>query len=76
MFSQFFIHRPIFATVIALAVVFRRRERHAAGAWSDVVAPHLLRHLVVRSGKQPGIRPQDLVPPVLAIAVLAMAGPA
>jgi Ca-activated chloride channel family protein len=43
--------------------------------WRKVVASHLIRHLVLREGRQSLVRPHHLLAVVLTLATIALAGP-
>jgi Ca-activated chloride channel family protein len=46
------------------------------GAWRQIIAPHLLDHLMVESGPRGRLRPIVVLAAVWALMVLALAGPA
>jgi len=70
--------RPLWLlALIPVAVVFALlwwRQRPQA-QWGGVIAPHLLRHLVVQPGRGRGVNPLYLVTAGLVLGVIAMSGP-
>lgn len=52
-----------------------RRAVSAADQWKGIIAPELLEHLVVGSGKALKLRPYQLQTALIIIASLALAGP-
>lgn len=62
---------PLAGLVWALA-----RQGSARHRWGGLIAPHLLRHLVLQSGTRSGVRPYHLLAVVACLAALALAGPA
>lgn len=70
--------RPLWLLVIPLTVWLYRRRRqreHAAAAWQDAIAPHLLRHLAVRGENAARVRPYQLLAAFAVLAGVALAGP-
>ncbi|MEN8151794.1 MAG: VWA domain-containing protein [Planctomycetota bacterium] len=53
--------------------ILRRADR--TRAWSGVIAPHLLRALVVSPGTRRRLRPVHLLPVPFLLGILALAGP-
>jgi Ca-activated chloride channel homolog len=60
---------------VLLVALILHRER-AEAKWGGTIAPHLLKHLVVTPKGRRRIRPVWLVAAGLALAILALAGPA
>lgn len=77
-FGAFHLLRPqwLWALVpIALIALFLARQGSAAARWRNVVAPHLLEHLIVRPARRPRVRPAHLLIVALVTATLAASGP-
>jgi Ca-activated chloride channel family protein len=71
--------RPWWLLLIPAAIwlhVTLRRAVSAADQWKGIIAPELLEHLVVGSGKKRRLRPYQLQTLLLCVASLALAGPA
>ena len=58
-----------------LHLALRRRYR-AERQWRDIVAPHLLAHLVVHPARNAWLSPRHLLAATLCLACIALAGPA
>ena len=61
---------PLAAVVALLAA-----DRGGLARWQDIIAPHLLEHLVVHPRQRTWIRPAHVLVTVLAVAIVAAAGP-
>ena len=77
--GQFHFLRPEFLLLLPAPLLvywFVSRREDVRGRWRDVIAPHLLDHLLV--GRQGGwrLRPVHLVVAALVFAILGVAGPA
>ena len=57
------------------ALWLERASRRAAGGWRGVVAPHLLRALLVADGARPRLRPATVALLLFPVLALALAGP-
>jgi Ca-activated chloride channel family protein len=78
-FAAFHLLRPWWllpALLAPLPLLLEHLRRQGAGGWRDVVAPHLLRHLLVTQGKRPRLRPATAGAMLFPILALALAGPA
>ncbi len=62
---------PLLAIVVMIGLL-QKAEEHS---WRDVIAPHLLKHLIVGSNRNHRLRPRHLLAVVLLFACVAMAGP-
>jgi Ca-activated chloride channel family protein len=74
----FHLLRPMWliALVPVAAVVLLVRWRQSPEAqWGDVIAPHLLKKLIVKPGGRKSIDPIYLVAIALTLAILALSGP-
>jgi Ca-activated chloride channel homolog len=60
--------------VLAILGLVLRRQRPEV-QWSGLIAPHLLRHLLVKPERKWRIQPAKLVATALTIAILALSGP-
>jgi Ca-activated chloride channel family protein len=60
-------------TALALALILRRDRPEVQ--WGGVIAPHLLKHLIVTPQGHWRIRPVWLVAAALTLAIIALAGP-
>jgi len=59
----------------ALAGWLLWRQQDPRRCYSAIIAPHLLAHLVVRTGKTSWLRPEVVLLCVLPLGILALAGP-
>jgi Ca-activated chloride channel family protein len=59
--------------VLILALVVRRQR--ADVRWGDVIAPHLLAHLIVRPARRLSVNPAYLVATGLVLGIVALSGP-
>ena len=78
MLSNFHFLRPYWLLLLIPAVwIFWLlwRQQSAAKQWGQVIAPHLLKHLIVGRDREEKLRPTALLPPLLLLACLALAGP-
>lgn len=78
LFGDFHFLRPewLWALLpVALVLFLLWRQQSATRRWQSVIAPQLLEHLVVRPRGGSWLRPSYLLGPVLALTVLAVAGP-
>src|SRR5262245_9108547 len=75
---EFHFLRPLWLValipVIAIVVLILRRGRPEA-QWGDVIAPNLLKHLLVKPERRWRINPLYLVASGLAVSIVALAGP-
>jgi Ca-activated chloride channel family protein len=62
---------PIMA-MVAMIGLLQKAEEHS---WRDVIAPHLLQHLIVGSNHNRRLRPRHLLAAVLLLTCVALAGP-
>lgn len=62
---------PILA-MVAMIGLLQKDEEHS---WRDVIAPHLLQHLIVGSNHNRRLRPRHLLAVVLLLTCVALAGP-
>lgn len=53
--------------------LWRRQDAH--GAWRQLIAPHLLDHLLVAAGRRARLRPIHLLLAVWLLSLLALSGP-
>ncbi|WP_310632589.1 VWA domain-containing protein [Paraburkholderia sp.] len=60
----------------ALLPVIWRRRHDVRGRWRGIVEPHLLDHLIVGGRTQRRLRPVDTLALCIALAAVAVAGPA
>ena len=60
---------------LAVVVILLTRRRDPVRRWSEVIAPHLLEHLVVRPHGGERLRPVHLLALVGVLASVALAGP-
>lgn len=60
---------------LAVMLLLIRRNQRADLQWGDIIAPHLLKHLVVTPDTGWRIQPAYLVAAGTAIAIVALAGP-
>lgn len=70
--------RPLWLLALLLAVwVWRRawRRHDARAAWSQVIAPHLLPHLLTGAGDRRHLQPIHLLAGLWVFSILALAGP-
>ena len=63
----------LWALVPMLLILWAAARQSALARWRGVVAPHLLKHLVVRPRKRFTLRPVHLL--ALAIAAVALSSP-
>lgn len=61
---------------IAINYVLMRWRTSARTQWKQLIAPHLLEHLLVGRGERGRFRPEHLITALLALGTLAVAGPA
>ena len=76
--SDFHFIRPIWLLLILGAFALYRliqRQENVQERWGKVIAPHLLKHLVVGRSRRWQIRPVHLVCAVFILGAVAMAGP-
>ncbi|MBK1877307.1 vWA domain-containing protein [Pelagicoccus mobilis] len=59
--------------LIALATL--RRQQDARAQWQNIVAPHLLEHLIVKGRQKKSLTPLGLTFIACILAILALAGP-
>jgi Ca-activated chloride channel homolog len=76
--NSFHLLRPLWLLALIpvlgiLALVLRRQRPELQ--WSGLIAPHLLRHLIVRPERKWRIQPAYLVATALAFAIIALSGP-
>src|SRR5262245_25166731 len=75
---EFHFLRPLWLValipVIAIVVLILRRSRPEA-QWGDVIAPNLLKHLLVKPERRWRINPLYLVASGLVVSIVALAGP-
>ena len=77
-FGQFHFLRPEWLWALipsAIVVLLLWRQQSATARWRSLIAPHLLRHLVVRPENRWRVRPSYLLAVVLVLATLSAAGP-
>jgi Ca-activated chloride channel family protein len=75
---SFHLLRPVWLLallpVLAILMLVLRRQRPEL-QWSGLIAPHLLRHLLVKPERKWRIQPAYLVATALAFAIIALSGP-
>src|ERR1700761_1932718 len=74
----FHLLRPLWliALVPVVAVMLLVRWRQSPQAqWGGVIAPHLLKKLIVQPGGSRGIRPVYLVAAAMSLGIIALSGP-
>jgi Mg-chelatase subunit ChlD len=69
--AWFFALIPILA-IVALIGLLQKGEENS---WRDVIAPHLLKHLIVGIDRKQRLRPRHLLAVVMLLACVALAGP-
>jgi Ca-activated chloride channel family protein len=77
-FAAFHLLRPwwlLLALLAPLLLLLERLRRQEAGGWRGVVAPHLLRHLLVAESERPRLRPATAAAALFPILAVALAGP-
>jgi Ca-activated chloride channel homolog len=75
---SFHLLRPLWvlALIPVVAVLLLVRWRQSVRAqWGGVIAPHLLKHLIVQPGGSRGISPLYLVGTGMALGIIALSGP-
>lgn len=60
--------------VVAIVLLVLHRQRIEA-RWGDLIAPHLLRHLIVKPQQRWHIQPVYLVAAALVLCIVALSGP-
>src|SRR5262245_32567469 len=60
--------------VLAILMLILRRQRPEL-QWSGLIAPHLLRHLIVKPERKWRLQPAYLLATTLALAIVALSGP-
>lgn len=65
----------LLALVAPAALLLERARRRDAGGWRGVVAPHLLKALLVTEGRRARLRPAVLAAVMFPAIALALAGP-
>lgn len=76
--GDFHFLRPLWLLVlvpIAINYALMRWRTSARAQWKQLIAPHLLEHLLVGRGSSGRVRPEHLTTALLAIGTLAVAGP-
>jgi Ca-activated chloride channel family protein len=76
--SDFHFLRPwwLLATLPAILLLWRMARSEESGrTWRKYVAPHLLPHLLTGSEERHWLRPLTVLPILLLLAILALAGP-
>ncbi|MGY8679114.1 VWA domain-containing protein [Bradyrhizobium sp. UFLA05-153] len=75
---SFHLLRPLWLlALIPLAIVFAvlLRRQNVRAQWGNVIAPHLLTHLIVRPQQGRHINPLYLVAAALMLGIIALSGP-
>jgi Ca-activated chloride channel homolog len=76
--GAFHLLRPwwlLLALLAPLPLLLERARRREAGGWRGVVAPHLLRHLLVTEGTRPHLRPATAAAALFPVLAFALSGP-
>ena len=76
--SAFHLLRPwwlLLALLTPLPLLLEHARRRNAGGWLGVVAPHLLKGLLVTEGARPRLRPATVAAALFPILAVALAGP-
>src|SRR6185437_11129047 len=73
---EFHFLRPLWLLALLPVVVLVVRRQRPETEWGDVIAPNLLKHLLVESPRRWHINPVYLIASGLMISIIALAGPA
>jgi Ca-activated chloride channel family protein len=76
--TTFHLLRPLWLlALIPLAAVFALllRRQSAGAQWGGVIAPHLLKHLIVQPDRGRSINPLYLVAAAMLLGIIALSGP-
>src|SRR6185437_17168952 len=72
---EFHFLRPLWLLALLPVVVLVVRRQRPETEWGDVIAPNLLKHLLVESPRRWHINPVYLIASGLMISIIALAGP-